>query len=106
MSKNKDKMSEIEGPKRFELLDEATKDDLLQKRKALNTNRATKKWVQCLNDYLKEQKLGDIETISSDQLPEIIGDFYFSARKKRISEDSTLPIEKARLSHYKNSSLK
>ena len=51
-----------------------------------------------------------METISSQELPNIIGDFYFSARKKRISEEDTLPNDKekarSKLSYYKNSSLK
>ena len=37
--------------KRFDVLDEATKDNQLQSRKAVNTNIATKQWVLCLNQY-------------------------------------------------------
>ena len=95
---------------RFETLDEATKEELLQNRKALNTNRATKQWVSCLNAYLNERDLPDIDHVDLDELPTIIGDFYFSVRKKRISEDgledNATDQTKSKLKYYKNSSLK
>ena len=83
---------------------------LLQNRKALNTNRATKQWISCLNAFLKERQLPDVDSIDLEQLPQIISDFYFSVRKKKITDDGTEPTEKeaarAKLKHYKNSSLK
>ena len=90
---------------RFEIIDQATKENLLENRKALNTNRATKQWILCLNDYLHECNLPDADNIDLEELPEVIGDFYFSAHKKRLSEDGT-EESKEKLKHYKNSSLK
>ena len=94
----------------IDILDEATKDELLQNRKALNTNRTTKQWISCLNAFLKERQLPDVDSLDLEQLPQIIGDFYFSVRKKKITDDGTEPTEKeaakAKLKHYKNSSLK
>ena len=95
---------------RFDDLDDDTKENLLKNRKALNTNRATKQWVQCLNAYLTERKLGDVDSIETKKLPDIIGNFYFSTHKKRISEDGTdfndTGKPSSKLKHYKNSSLK
>ena len=64
----------------------------------------------CLNAFLKERDLPELNDINVDILPEVIGDFYFSARKQCISEEGipqdTTETTKSRLSHYKNSSLK
>ena len=96
--------------KRFVSLDECTKQELLENRKAQNTNRATKQWVSCLNEFLKEKDKPDLDAIDVNELPDIMGDFYFSVRKKRISEKGVDPnateSSKSKLSHYKNSSLK
>ena len=96
--------------KRFNIVDDLTKEDKLENRKALNTNRAMKQWVLCLNDYLKECNLPDVDSIDHDQLPSVLRDFYFSARKKRISEEGleekTMNSSKNCLRYYKNSSLK
>ena len=61
MHQDSESLSNFQQNKCFDVLDETTKDNLLQNRKALNTNRATKQWVDCLNQYLHEQGLGDIE---------------------------------------------
>ena len=77
-------------------------------RQAVNTNKATKKWIDCLESFLKERKVGPLRNVSNEDLPKFMGDFYLSARKKRISEDGTDPSceKKSKLKHYKNSSLK
>ena len=96
--------------KRFEVVDETTKEELLKNRKAYNTNRATKQWIACLNDFLNEQNMPDVDSLTVEQLPQVIRDFYFSARKKRISEEgleeNASQKTRAHLKHYKNSSLK
>ena len=76
---------------RFHIVDDDTKNELLQNSKALNTNRATKQWVLCLIDFLKERNMPDVDHLDLDELPNIIGDFYFSAPKKRISEEGIQP---------------
>ena len=45
MSKRNDKNTNLNGKKRFDSLDNDTKEELLENRKAQNTNRATKQWV-------------------------------------------------------------
>ena len=96
----------ISKPKsQFKIVDNTTNEELLLNRKALNMNRATKQWVLCLNDFLKERQLPDVDYLDLDQLPDIIGDFYFSARKKKISEEG-IDQSDNKLTHYKNSSLK
>ena len=96
--------------RRFDVVDESTKQTLLENRKALNTNRATKQWILCLNDFLKERSLPEVDSIDLDKLPELMGDFYFSAHKKCISEEGIAEknsdTSKYRLTHYKNSSLR
>ena len=94
---------------RFDIVDDEQKEHLLENRKAQNTNRATKQWISCLNDFLNERNMGDVDQLNIDDLPKVIGEFYFSARKKRISEEGIekdLITPKSRLSYYKNSSLK
>ena len=50
---------------------------------------------------------GDVDTVSLDKLPDLLGEFYFSARKKKVCDDGTIPdTSKVKLKHYKNSSLK
>ena len=72
---------DFKGKSRFDVLDNSAKETLLENRKALNTNRATKQWIACLNDYLSERNLPDVDHLDLDQLPEIIGEFYISACK-------------------------
>ena len=107
---NQDELSDEEI--RFELLDEATKDELMANRKAKNTNRVTKQWFSCLKAFLKERKLPDLESIPDTDLPQILGEFYYSARKQKITDTEKFneaqndPKKKSALKHYKNSSLK
>ena len=93
---------------RFAEVDLATKDKLLANRKAENTNKATKQWIHCVQAFLDQRKLSELKDIPDADLPKIIGDFYFSVRKKRISEDGTelSDDKKNKLKHYKNYSLK
>ena len=93
---------------RFEEVDEETKQHMLANRKAVNTNKATKQWIDCLESFLKERNIGPLRNVSNEDLPKFMGDFYLSACKKRISEDGTDPSceKKSKLKHHKNSSLK
>ena len=99
---------ELNANTRFDVVDDETKKTLLDNRKALNTNRATKQWISCLNEYLVERGLSKVDDMDLDQLPSVMGDFYFSARKKSINEDGVQEKNKSKLKlrHYKNSSLK
>ena len=58
--------------KSFDTINESTKESLLENRKAQNTNRATKQWVSCLNDFLKEKDMPQVDQLNVDQLTDII----------------------------------
>ena len=58
------------------VIDEATKEDLLQNRKAQNTNRATKQWISCLNEFLCERNLPNVDCMDIEDLPKILEEFY------------------------------
>ena len=78
-------------------------------RKAENTNKATKQWIACLSDFLKERKLPKVDEIADAELPQILGEFYFSLRKKRVKPKGKEKLSRSQLNkqkHYKNSSLK
>ena len=70
----------------------------MSERKAKNTNRATKQWMNALTDYLKEKELGLIEGIATSDLPSILGDFYFSIRKQKKKEP-TVKRKRLQLPH-------
>ena len=101
----------FQGNPRFDVILDERKDQILQERKANNTNRSTKQWVNAFSDYLKERQLPKVEDLETEQLPEIIGDFYFSARKQ--PKKNRLSLKKKENSdddpndkYYKNSTLK
>ena len=108
MNEEREVSGEFNENKRFEDVDEETKQTLLANRKAENTNKAMKQWIDCLKAFLKERKIGPLEYVSDDELPKVMGDFYLCACKKHISEEGidTSKDKKNKLKHYKNSSLK
>ena len=69
----------------------------MQNRKSKNTNKATKLWVMCLEEYLNEKHSQKLEDIETHELPKILSDFYTEICKKKPIGDE---IE------YKNSTLK
>ena len=101
---------------RFDLISDEEKQNLLENRKAQSTNRATKQWVQALSEYLIQSNMPTLENIDNENLPDILGNFYFSIRKQ--PKKSPKKKNKNRLSlksnpdpnkddrFYKNSSLK
>ena len=91
---------------RFDIIIQEEKDKLMENRKAKNTNRATKQWVDCFKSYLNERKLGKIEDLQKENLPEIMGDFYFSLRKKQPNKTKDKNVSEINAKFYKNSSLK
>ena len=89
---------------RFATLSEKEKEDLMKNRKAKNTNRATKQWTNAFRSYLKAKKLPNLDLLTIDELPDILGDYYFSLRQK--PEKNKVPGQKTTPKCYKNSSLK
>ena len=62
------------------------KETIFNGRKAENTNRATRAWVTCFNEYLTEKNIGPQTNISNDELPQILSDFYVDLRKKKVKK--------------------
>ena len=68
--------------KRFKTLSKDEKSEIMKKRCAENTGKATKLWVDCLKDYLDEKNLPPIDLLTEQNLPEILSDFYTELKKK------------------------
>lgn len=83
------------------------KEEIFKKRKAPSTNEATKVWMKCFNDYLKEKNLPDADllTLEDNQLPNVLSDFYTEVRKSDAEGEyktSTLKCIRAAINrHYK-----
>lgn len=91
---------------RFGTTNANEKQDILDKRKKPNTNRATKLWFTCFTDYLREKELPEVKDITNEDLPNILEQFYSEVRKKEAKENpkNEAAVEGDRL--YKNTSLK
>ena len=90
----------------FQVVLAEDKDKLIQNRKAKNMNRATKQWVDCFQVYLTERNLSQLDDIVNDNLAKIIGDFYFSLRKKQPKKTKEQNDDDTDELYYKNCSLK
>lgn len=100
---SKPKVRKKSGQKRFFTKTTVEKKAIFDQRKAPGTNEATKVWIRCLNDYLAEKKLPDIDTISTDELPNVLSDFYTELRKvdaKGQYKTSTLKCIRAAINRY------
>lgn len=100
-----DSADEFEEPKisRFKTLKTNAKEDIYDKRIRDSTKEATKVWLKCFNDYLKEKKLPDAASVSTEQLPTILTDFYTELRKvdgQGEYKTSTLKCIRAALNRY------
>ena len=63
------------------------KQKIMDGRKADNTNKATKLWIDVFKTFLSERNLPEVEEISDLDLPNAIEDFYVSLRSKRKLEE-------------------
>lgn len=90
---------------RFLTQSKQAKDEIMKGRKSPSTNKATKVWMKCFNDYLEEKDLPDADTILVDELPNVLSDFYTELRKadtKGEYKTSTLKCIRAAINrHYK-----
>lgn len=66
---------------RFASADTAKKEYILSKRKKPSTNKATKLWINCFTDCLKEKNLPVIDDIKTEDLPGVLEQFYSEVRK-------------------------
>lgn len=88
---------------RFKTLKKKAKEDIYDKRIRDSTREATKVWLKCFNDYLKEKKLPNAETVETKDLPDILMDFYTELRKadgEGEYKTSTLKCIRAALNRY------
>lgn len=102
-----DKNEWKEKKSRFGTTTEEKTQYVMDKRKAPNTNKATKLWLQCFTDYLLEKDLPKIETLTINTLPTILENFYTDVRKKEAQsnpENEAGDDDDQRL--YKNTTLK
>lgn len=90
---------------RFDTKTKVQKQNIMDGRKSPSTNKATKVWMKCLNDYLKEKELPDADTIDIEELPNVLSDFYTELRKADSSGEyktSTLKCIRAAINrHFK-----
>ena len=63
------------------------KQKIMDDRKAENTNKATKLWVDLFVAFLKEKHYPEIDDIPTLDLADIIEDFYLALRSKRKLEE-------------------
>ena len=70
---------------RFKTLSKTEKDEIMQGRSAGNTNKATKMWLDCFREYLAEKGLKPLDEITTEELPNILSDFYTEVKKKEKS---------------------
>lgn len=99
-------MSKVKKKTRFATVNEPKKVNIIEERKAPNTNKATKLWMSCFTDYLEEKELPKLNELDIQNLPEILENFYSEVRKKE-RKDNPEPAQHeddARL--YKNTTLK
>ena len=99
---------------RFKRTTEQEKLEIFEGRKPANTNRATRTWLTCFNEYLVEKQLLPEAQLSNDELPAILTDFYVDLKKKNVKKiahklgDSgkVIPQNNSDSEDYKNTSLK
>ena len=73
---------------RFKTLNESDKDELWSKKNAKNTNDSTKVWIKCLREYLCEKNLPELETLSNEDLGDVLSNFYTEVKKKKVPDDA------------------
>ena len=77
---NKDK--KMDKKPRFKTLSKENKDQIMRERKAENTNKATKMWMDCFREYLAEKNLPPVDQLKVEDLPPILKDFYTEVKPK------------------------
>ena len=75
MDQNKDQKAH------YKTTNAVQKEYILKKCKFPNTNKATKLWVNCFENYLIEKGLPKADGISNDELPEVLENFYIEVKR-------------------------
>ena len=92
------KADDMEPPakkQRFKTVTAEKKEYLKIKMKAPNTNKATKLWVRCMEDYLIKCNLPAIDGITNQDLPETLENFYTALKKRNKSDSDEIEPEGA-----------
>ena len=69
---------------RFGVSSEDEKQEILPGRNADNTNKSTTGAIKCLEEYLSEKGLPDLQHTLNCELPTILDNFYVNARTKKM----------------------
>lgn len=105
MEDSADEFEEENKFSRFKTIKKPGRDDILEKRNNNSTREATKVWMKCFNDYLKEKNLPNADALETKDLPEVLEGFYTELRKadgEGEYKTSTLKCIRAALNrHYK-----
>ena len=72
----------------FKTSTEQDQDCVLRRRKSESTNKSTKLWVDCLQDYLKEKGLQGLESITDLDLPKILEKCYMDVCTQKLIVDA------------------
>ena len=80
------------------------REQIRKKQKAENTNKSTKLWINCLEEYLEEKSYPKVDDFSLEELPGVIEKFYLEIRKKNDNVDQNDTSEGTQ--KYPNTTLK
>ena len=69
---------------RFKTLTNKTKLEIYSKKKAKNTDDATKVWMKCFSEYLQVKALPKVEEIVTNNLPNILYNFFSEVKRKTL----------------------
>lgn len=84
-------------------LNEDDTQDIMDSRQKHNTKKATKTWLKCVNDSIKDKKIAEnLDAVDNKDLPDVIFKFYTEARttKNERYKNTTLKCLWAGLNRY------
>lgn len=97
MAENTNQKSRLKRKKRpFATLQQEEKDHIMENRKAPNTQKATKLWMNAFNDYLEERSYPSADAIETKDLPVALMNFYTELRKTDSGEYKMSSLKSAR----------
>ena len=91
MNENQNKKRKL-SLNRFKKTTVEDQDEVLERHKAENTNKSTKLWIDCFEDYLKDKNM-TLDAVRDLDLPHLLECFYVDVRsQKLIVDDKGEPI--------------
>ena len=58
-------------------------EEIRKRQKAENTNKLTRLWMNCFNEYLEAKGQPNVNAIPTEDLPKILEQFYLEIHKRR-----------------------